>query len=315
MTTEKLSNRSRTPLRYPGGKGKISGFVANILDLNSVAETYIEPFAGGAGVAINLLLSNRVKNIVINDLDDGVYSFWSTVADNPKYLLKMIQEVPFDYPNPHGMSSEEYSKYWSTVKKRFKLNRYSDIRLKGFDFFMLNRMNVSGIVKGGPIGGIAQTGVYNIAARFNKKTLSEKIEQIAAESSRITVTNFEASHFCRLLSENQFCDIERSLLFVDPPYYAQGKHLYNYYATDRIHTLVSERLINEGSWNWILTYDKAPQINALYPDDSIQKYEYQINYSANKRGKFAEFMFASHDLKLESFDTVELQSLSSAHYH
>jgi DNA adenine methylase len=314
MQNKELTNGSSSPLRYPGGKGKITRFVGKALEMNGINGTYVEPFAGGAGIAINLILANKVKRILINDLDDGVFAFWSTVIKEPEYILKKIQAVPFDYCNPDALSPEEYHSYWNKVKRRFYFNHYSDIRQKGFDFFMLNRMNVSGIIKGGPIGGKNQNGRYNISARFNKATLQSQICKIAEKADSIFVTNLEASHFCRLYSEGKFGKTENSLVFVDPPYYVQGRNLYNYYATDRIHTLIAEQLLaanTSSSWKWILTYDEAKQINQMYPNEQVNKYEYGINYSANKRGRFLEYLFTSNDLEVQSFSNVELSQISA----
>lgn len=308
----KLTNAANSPLRYPGGKGKLSLFVGKVLDDNGIDGTYVEPFAGGAGIAINLLLADKVHNIVINDLDNGVYSFWNTVVKDPEYLLRKIKNVPFDYADKSSDTTPtEYAKYWIEIKKRFDFNHYSDPRKKAFDFFMLNRMNVSGIIKGGPVGGRSQNGKYNIAARFNKGTLINRIERIAGLSERITVTNLEASYFCRLLSEGRYCKTENSLVFLDPPYYVQGRNLYNSFATDRIHSLVAERLLVEKTWKWILTYDEDPKIDELYPTSEVNKYEYQIAYSANKRGKYSEYLFTSKDIRADSFDNVTLHKLLS----
>lgn len=47
-----------SPLRYPGGKGKLAPFMKKIIDATGhKGGIYIEPFAGGAGVALDLLLS------------------------------------------------------------------------------------------------------------------------------------------------------------------------------------------------------------------------------------------------------------------
>ena len=312
MTARRLTNSSNSPLRYPGGKGKISRFIGNVMEENEITGTYIEPFAGGAGIAINLLLSNRVSKILINDLDEGVYSFWTDVTRNPEWLIHMIRNVPFDYHDrPGSFSGVEYSHYWEKIKARYIRNAYSDMRLKGFDFFMLNRMNVSGILKGGPIGGKHQDGRYNISSRFNKKTLIRRITDIANQSSRITVTSLEGSYLCKRLShDNEFVeDVSNALVFVDPPYYVQGKNLYNSYAPDRIHELVASSLLAEHPWHWILTYDLSARINELYPDMGLKKYRYQISYSANKRGKFDEYMFVSPELNIDSSENVNLVSL------
>lgn len=156
-------------------------------------------------------------------------------------------------------------------------------------------MNVSGIAEG-PIGGHSQNGRYNISARFNKKTLCHRIERIYQLGDRITLTNLEASHFLQPDCGRKYCDTGNSLIFLDPPYYEQGRNLYSSFATDRIHSLIAERLTSESKWKWILT-ETAPQINNLYPPDKVMKYEYEIAYSATKRGRYAEYLFTRHPLE------------------
>ena len=51
-----------SPLRYPGGKSKLADFIGlTIQNLNMPNCTYIEPFAGGSGVALSLLLNGIVE--------------------------------------------------------------------------------------------------------------------------------------------------------------------------------------------------------------------------------------------------------------
>ena len=86
-----------SPLRYPGGKGKLADFIAIMIEATGhVGGTYIEPFAGGAGVAIELLEKDIVSNIVINDLDKGVYSFWRAVLTETDRFIDAIRKTPID---------------------------------------------------------------------------------------------------------------------------------------------------------------------------------------------------------------------------
>lgn len=299
----RLSNRCLSPLRYPGGKAKITQFIANVLDTNKITGTYIEPFAGGAGVALNLLYAGKVNSIIINDLDDGVYSFWKTATSEPDYLTNEIKKVPFSYGESNN--PEVLSSYWKAIKKRYETNRYRDTRLKAFDFLMLNRMNVSGIINAGPIGGITQENSYDISARFNKQTLIERLELLYAHSDKIRVTSFEASHFLDLLSQGYFNTTSNSLVYLDPPYFNQGKKLYDCFAPYIVHSLIADKLL-KAPWKWLLTYDTAPQISKLYPQKQVQKFRYNIRYSANKKGIYQEYLFACHDLNIEPFSNVQL---------
>lgn len=293
---------ANSPLRYPGGKSKLTGFIGNTLKNNRIDGTFVEPFAGGAGVAINLLLEDQVNRIILNDLDGGVYSFWNTLLTDPDYLLQGINSVPFDYRDEKPTDRPtEYAHFWKTVKQRYDADQYADTRQKGLDFLLLNRMNVSGIIKGGPIGGVAQNGKYNVSSRFNKTTLKKRIKRIAALRDRITVTNLDATRFLKQL--DQYCSRENSFLFIDPPYYVQGHRLY---ATPVDHSKLAEQLHALSGWRWLLTYDKNPEILKLYPSGHVQRFEYQIAYSANKRGLYQELMFASENTVMESYGSVTL---------
>ena len=84
-----------SPLRYPGGKNRLAGFIRLVIqNLNMPNCTYVEPFAGGAGVALSLLLDNTVDRIVINDYDKAIYSFWRAVKQEPASLIDLIQSTP-----------------------------------------------------------------------------------------------------------------------------------------------------------------------------------------------------------------------------
>ena len=88
-----MSNPS--PLRYPGGKNRLADFIRIVIQNTGLHDcTYIEPFAGGAGVALSLLLDNTVDTIVINDSDKAIYSFWRSVKEEPEALIQLIYDTP-----------------------------------------------------------------------------------------------------------------------------------------------------------------------------------------------------------------------------
>ena len=169
-----------SPLRYPGGKTKIAPLVNAIMKKADIKDgIYIEPFAGGCGVALALLLSDKVKHIVINDMDITIYAFWHSILNDTDEFIELIKKTQ--------VTIEEWHK-----QKEIFLNKDSNKLLElGFATFFLNRTNRSGILKAGPIGGYNQTGNYLIDARFNKKNLIKRIERISQYKDKISLFNLE----------------------------------------------------------------------------------------------------------------------------
>jgi DNA adenine methylase len=84
-----------TPLRYPGGKRKLYGFMRDFITFNRLEGcTYVEPYAGGAGLALSLLLNNVVDCIYLNDFCLSIYAFWVSVLNYTEKLCALIDNTP-----------------------------------------------------------------------------------------------------------------------------------------------------------------------------------------------------------------------------
>lgn len=177
-----------TPLRYPGGKGKLAEYVKEIIVENSLTGgVYVEPYAGGAAVAIELLILSYVGEIHINDLNRGVHAFWSSVLNETDSLIDLIEKS--------SVTVDE----WYVQKEVQRQNTPTTLEL-GFSTFFLNRCNRSGILKAGVIGGKEQTGKWKLDARFNKPDLIARIEQISRFKDRINLHNSDAVALVKRLS-------------------------------------------------------------------------------------------------------------------
>ena len=181
-----------SPLRYPGGKGKLASFMKTIIEnTGHKGGIYIEPFAGGAGIALDLLLNNTVSEIVINDYDKGIYSFWKAILTETNRFINDVRTAELtvaEWERHHEIYISQQAKY------SYEL---------GFATFYLNRTNRSGIIKGGVIGGKEQGGKWTMDVRFNKENLEKRIRDIAKQKSRsyctcnnekILVINFASIH-------------------------------------------------------------------------------------------------------------------------
>ncbi|WP_337241834.1 DNA adenine methylase [Proteus faecis] len=271
-----------TPLRYPGGKGKLSYYIKSLIDENSLNDgSYIEPYAGGAGVALELLLQEYVRYIHINDIDIAIYSFWNSILNNTENFSKLVHDTKIDLEN------------WEK-QKNILLNSEKHSMLEiGFATFFLNRTNRSGILKAGVIGGKAQLGKWKIDVRFNKKDLLKRIEKIANYSSRIYIYNLDTLD---LLKSLPIQSPEKTLLYLDPPYYVKGQGLYrNFYEHDD-HVAVMNALNNTNFPYWIVSYDNHEEIKNIYNKFRIK--EYDLQYTAHKKRTGGEIMIFSDNIKI-----------------
>ncbi|WP_338145588.1 MULTISPECIES: DNA adenine methylase [Clostridium] len=263
-----------SPLRYPGGKSKIAPFIEVVIDNIGFENcTYIEPFAGGAGVALALLFNNKVQQIIINDYDKAIYSFWKAVINDTNKLLGLIKNTP--------ISVEEWKKQKEIYSN--KNDKYS-VEL-GFATFYLNRTNRSGILKAGPIGGYNQEGNYLIDARYNKDILIKKIELIAARKNQIKIYNKEVRKFIEQILP-QYGD--EAFVYFDPPYFNKGKELYKNFFNPKDHAKISESISKNVNSHWIVTYDDFPEIVDLYKNYYIKRFD--INYSVANNRKGSEII-------------------------
>jgi DNA adenine methylase len=112
-----------TPLRYPGGKTQFYPLIRDLLQKNDlIGHTYIEPFAGGAGIAIKLLINKDVERIIINDIDPAIYAFWYSVLKHTDDLCSLIEATPITIDQ------------WKKQKKIYN-NKKSKMLEKGFATF------------------------------------------------------------------------------------------------------------------------------------------------------------------------------------
>lgn len=273
-----------SPLRYPGGKSALTTFLADTIQLNKLdAANYVEPFAGGSGAALNLLLSGLVSSIRINDKDPSVYCFWRAVLDHTEDFLRLVWDSP--------VSLDEWRRQKSILKSP---DSHSQFEI-GFATFFINRCSHSGVLNGGPIGGYSQNGEYKISARFYRRELARRIEQIGQWRDRISVSNEDGIVFLRQVFSTQAN--QRTLVYMDPPYYLKGRHLYAFYFRDADHEALAEFLLGQvdSSVRWILSCDRTALIRRLYPG---KLREIRIKYSVRSAKVGREFVISSPHCEL-----------------
>lgn len=275
-----------SPLRYPGGKNCIFRFLSNLFYENDlIGIEYAEPYAGGAGLALHLLMDGYVSKIHLNDLDEWVYAFWYTILNNKDEFCKWIKGVEINIKTWHT--------YKSMLSKPLSLSTLEKAQV----FFFLNRTNVSGVIKGGVIGGISQKGKYKINARFNKTDLIDRIEKIYQRRQCIEIYNLDGVDFLRRINRKH----RDVFIYIDPPYVIKGSNLYMNFYTKSDHSALAE-MVKRLRKYWLISYDNYELINSLYK--SYDRLSYKLAQNTSNRIGEEMLIFPCNLLHNESITSL-----------
>jgi DNA adenine methylase len=253
-----------SPLRYPGGKGALYSRLRRLIRESELSGcTYVEPYAGGAGAGLGLLVTGQVERVVINDLDPAIHAFWSALVADPEGLAAKIEAAELSVPE------------WRAQREIYLDKESSDLAARGFATFYLNRTNHSGVLNAGPIGGLEQTGTYKIDARFNRSELIERIRVLGLYTDKIEASALDGVELIKKYSRRK-----NVFIYADPPYFEKAGSLYLNAFSAENHERLAVALNRIAERNWLLTYDDVPRVHDLYAQRRRRNFE--LNYSAHR---------------------------------
>lgn len=269
-----------SPLRYPGGKGRLAPYLARVLASQSTSiSTYCEPYAGGAGAGLQLLADGYVCKLIINDLNPGIAAFWRSVFYRTEAFATLVNDCVVNLET------------WHAQRALYRIGAEGNDLALGFATFFLNRTNRSGILSARPIGGLEQRGNWLIDARFNKVDLIRRIKTLGQLAAQVEVRQERAIELIRTLNRRS----RHVLLYVDPPYVVPGEELYMTDHSWAEHQKL-ERVLTKSPHPWILTYDADARTRELYRD--FRCLQFGISHTAQIQKVGREFMFFSRGLRV-----------------
>lgn len=270
-----------SPLRYPGGKNKLSAFIAKICIDNRINGHYVEPYSGGASVALFLLIEGFVKEITINDKDKSIYAFWFSVLHKTEELCELIEKAELNIQEWREQRAVQFNK-----------DNVDTLKL-GFSTFYLNRTNRSGIIYSGVMGGIEQNGNYKMNCRFNKVDLINRIRIISKYKSQISLYNLDALDLIdKIKNEAENSNI---VFYFDPPYYLKASSLYLNHYDPKDHEKVSKKILGIKNIKWVVSYDNVNEIKDLY--ENCERKEFSFKHTAYEVRQGREVLFFSNNIK------------------
>ena len=261
-----------SPLRYPGSKRRLVGYLAEALRLSDLRpDLLIEPFAGGASVSLQLLTSGAVHRAALGEKDRLVADFWRTVFADPDYLCREVR------------------RWTPSVADWERLRSLSPrtARTRARKCLFLNRTSFSGVLAdtAGPIGGKAQASAYGIGCRFPKGRLQRRIRQAAALAPRVPLVHHGDWHDA-VETALSLVDPRNAFVYLDPPFYRKADRLYRHHFDDAEHARLADGVASlaERGVPFLLSYDDADEVAALYLDRGLTPSRVELVYSAKGEG-------------------------------
>jgi DNA adenine methylase len=283
-----LTRRYLSPLRYPGGKARLAPFLGGLIKSQArQSKIYVEPFAGGAGAALLLLVDEYVEAIELNDLDAGIVAFWNAVFFHTDALVERITNAKVTI------------REWRKQREVFHSSHANDPVERGYATFFLNRTSRSGILDARPIGGLDQAGEWSVDARFNREALAERVAYLGRYRQRVRVHHRDGLSFLRSHLKRHFAD---AFYYIDPPYLNNGADLYLDTMTWKDHERLADMLASNEA-KWVLTYDNDRRVSKLYPKN--KRVKFAIAHSAAVQHIGTEFVVFSNSLRPPTSKPVE----------
>ena len=263
-----------SPLRYPGAKRRLSGYIAEAIRLNALKpRLFVEPFAGGASVALQLLNDGVVDQIALGERDPLVASFWKIVFTDAEWLVDRVQQLSVTLDR------------WDEYRER---PGFTD-RERALACLFLNRTSFSGILarSAGPIGGRRQASAYKVDCRFNVETIVRRIRQAAQLRSGVLFVDCASWRETIDRVSTLRYPARDILYYFDPPFYNRAERLYRYYFEEKEHRELHDNVMTLRS-PWLLSYDPAAPIIAMYSHNGRGPRHVDLLYSVRGSGRPVE---------------------------
>jgi DNA adenine methylase len=285
--TDKIFNlflrrrRVLSPLRYPGGKRRLAPYIAAALAENGLRPgLFVEPYAGGASVALELLDFDLVDRVVLADADPMVSAFWQTAFHDNDWLCGRVASVSLNL------------RTW----RRMKHTNFTTRRNLALACLYLNRTSFNGSLHpaAGAIGGAAQVSDYSVGCRFPRERLISRLRACATLKDRVDVLDpQDGMKTLREARERGRREAESVFYYLDPPFWAKSEKLYRKSFNEPDH----ERLAEALHWvtdKFLLSYDAAPEIVDLYSAHrNVRLAEIELLYTGTARSAGREIVISN----------------------
>lgn len=261
-TTHTTHTTNVSPLRYPGGKTRASKIIDSAISQHfdmSRFDTVASPFFGGG--SFEFYLQNKYDvALIVNDKFTPLYNFWKQVKSNKTILCEELRKIK-------SVSKERFAAFRGTI-----MGLNDDVLQQSVQYFVINRCSFSGSTLS---GGFSEESSIK---RFTPSSI-DRIESL--DFTHIEIYNKDFRDFIDGLPTT---NTDKTLLFLDPPYYLESKSKL-YGNNGDMHENFDHKLLFDvlrTKKNWVVTYNNCEYIRTLYKDYIILDVNWSYGMNTSK---------------------------------
>jgi len=206
-----MSDVKRPALRYYGGKWKVGN---RIIKMFPPHEVYVEPFGGGANI---LLRKERSFSEIYNDIDSSIVRYFRVLRDYPNALISKILLTPIAREEFDNSILNENDKDEIEFARKFFVKSWLSIMGTGYD---------------------KHSGFRRFRLDNNDHLVPNE-DDLYAVADRLMGVLIEHLDFEDCI---QKYDSDKTLFYIDPPYYGKCGDLYQYKTPEKDHIRLAKML-------------------------------------------------------------------------
>ena len=260
--------KTRSPLRYPGGKSRAVSKIVDKYIIPNIPESkkVCSPFFGGGSIEIDL--AKRGFRVYGYDAFPPLVDFWQVLLKNPNKLANATEKEL-------RVSHAEFNEIQENFRN--KSGKYTKIT-NATIFYLLNRTSYSGTtLSGGMAIDLDKKNWWKRRnPRFNKNSI-ERLRNFSVKNLTVNRLDFRKS----ILKHKD------AFVYADPPYYIGKKNLYGNQGDMQFKQKDHEDLakILKKRKRWALSYNNTPEVRKLYRGFRIRKLSWSYGMSDVKSRK------------------------------
>lgn len=203
---------SKPFIKWAGGKGKLLSQLDTFLPRRLFQEefTYIEPFVCGGAMLFHMIGKfTNIRQVVFNDINDGLVKAYRTVRDSPKQLIDGLATMEKEYL---ALVDEGARKdYYLAVRSLFNRHRSDDIQNTVYLMF-LNKTYFNGLYR------VNSRGEFNVPIGSYAHPMICNADTILADSAVLNACDVKivSGDFAKM--DSHINPHMLNFFYFDPPY-------------------------------------------------------------------------------------------------